>query len=989
MEQTPSTYAGAPRISLVSLFLVAVMISTLLAPLSSQPSGSELLLEQPRYNSDDWDDSSMKLYNIFLGKRNSTAGGDGYLTTKTPDDGQINESALENSLEFRTRNVLSDMPMGGQPATGGGWKVPLNIFLRATAGTDQNTATYTFTLRIEDDGGSSETVATEQKELGACDSLFGCGWNEVIVNLQWIGDQYKSIPSGGALTLTVSAESTCEGQSGGPFGPSCDAEVMWGEPGDFPDDYSVMSIKSNAASGSEVRIFSEGALWTDTETLDWYPNELPEERSMAFKVNVVNALGREDVTAVSVQLRAPDGSYPVDHTFTNAELTESAGVLSGAYVWTYPAGIQAGVYALTLSVSDIQGSNPFVFEHDDVEVHQYGVSVRNAADRSAEYIAPGQTTPIQFILRHTGSSGSSLDIQLDVQTTLDSSWSALFDRPEGYTIGDGGNEVTAQLTLAAPTELGNAPPRLDISVRAYSTNGSEVYYTMMQIILEKLDVFAPPMVALWDSEHEDQIDNSTLRGGQLEFDVTAPQFVDDLGPPTPFYIEIFNTGFDVDSFRFEVTEKPRGTVFYFVDNQTGQMITQDPNDGLWHSPSMPRHTNYTIALFVNPSSEPDDPDFGLMEIELSSAGNTSLSAVVGFTPHRTNGLQASVVFDCDGESNGLGHVEYQNCLNDDSDEYIDVRMRIEATQTSGDDNQVIDWRVVNPATYERNEDGEHGKYTLWDYFITNLDNDPMPVMQMTVGDSVEFNLEIHLTNQVLAANHTIYVRIEEVTENNDAQRFFDLPISIEVGDGDPDLKIIQNTTNQALAPGVEKTYEMTLKNEGNTDMQVVLSATAPSGWEVVAENHNTQSSLVLVDAFSEITFQVTITAAENARHGDFHTIVVTGKPQSFETGFSDQFNAELDIDIRVEINDPAVRITNELGNMRNSTIMMLAGFIILVVAAIAGKRRRVDVWDEEENEYDVDEEFDLPEAVTDEESELEEITVDEDDDLDEIELIDD
>lgn len=985
MEQTASTSAAPRRISLVSLFLVAVMISTLLSPLYSQPPSSELLSEEPRYNSGE---IPMKLYNIFVDKRNSTAGGDGYLTTKTPNNGQSNESALADSLEFRTRNVLSDMPVGGRAASGGGsgWEIPLNIFLKATAGSQQQTATYTFTLRIEDDSGSSETVATEQKEQGACSDLFGCGWNQEIVRLQWIGSQYKSIPAGGALTLTISAESTCEGQGGGPFGPSCDAEVMWGNP-ESSDDYSTMEFWSNAASGSEVRIFSEGALWTDPETLDWYPNAQPEKRSMAFTVNVINALGREDITAVSVQLRAPDGSYPVDHTFTNAELTESAGTLVGTHVWNYPAGIQAGVYVLTLSVNDLQGSNPFVFEHDEVVVNRYGVSVRNAVDRSAEYIAPGQTTPIQFILRHTGSSGSSLDIQLDVQTTLDSSWSALFDRPEGYTISDGGNEVTAQLTLDAPTELGNAPPRLDISVRAYNTSGAEVHYTTMQVTLEKLDVFAPPMVALWDSEHENQIYNSTRPS---EFDSTVPQFVDDLGPPTPFYIEIFNTGFDVDSFRFEVTEKPRGTVFYFVDNQTGQMITQDPNDGLWHSPAMPRHTNYTVALFVNPSSEPDDPDYGLMEIELSSAGNTSLSAVVSFTPHRTNGLQASVVFDCDGESNGLGHVEYQNCLNDDSDEYIDVRMRVEATQTSGDSNQVIDWRVVNPATYERNEDGEHGKYTLWDYFITNTDNDPMPVMQMTVGDTVEFNLEIHLTNQVLAANHTIYVRIEEVTENTDTQRFFDLPISIEVGDGNPALKIIQNTTNQAMLPGDTLTYEMSLKNEGNTDMQVVLGAVAPNGWTVVAENPNTQSSLVLVDAFSEITFTVIITSAEDARHGDFYTIEVIGKPQSFETGFSDQFNAELDIDIRVEINDPVVRITNELSNMRNSTMVMLAGFIILVVAAIAGKRRRVDMWDEEEDEYDVDEEFDLPEAVTDDELESEGITDDDnDDDLDEIELIDD
>ena len=99
----------------MSLFLVAVMISSLLAPLSPQPSGSELLSEQPRYHAGE---IPMKLYNIFVDKRNSTAGGDGYLTTKTPNNGQSNESALSGSLEFRTRNVLSDMPVGGRSASG-------------------------------------------------------------------------------------------------------------------------------------------------------------------------------------------------------------------------------------------------------------------------------------------------------------------------------------------------------------------------------------------------------------------------------------------------------------------------------------------------------------------------------------------------------------------------------------------------------------------------------------------------------------------------------------------------------------------------------------------------------------------------------------------------------------------------------------------------------------------------------------------------------
>ena len=60
----------------------------------------------------------------------------------------------------------------------------------------------------------------------------------------------------------------------------------------------------------------------------------------------------------------------------------------------------------------------------------------------------------------------------------------------------------------------------------------------------------------------------------------------------------------------------------------------------------------------------------------------------------------------------------------------------------------------------------------------------------------EFWLEIHLTNQVLADNHTIFLRIEDADDNDpDSQRFFDLPISIEVGEGNPELKIVQVSWN--------------------------------------------------------------------------------------------------------------------------------------------------------------------------------------------------
>ena len=949
------------------------------------PSGSELSVEPRKFHSGE---TPVKLYNLFLDKRNSTAGGDGYLTTETPNSGQSNESVLTDNLEFRTIDLLSEMSIGGRQASGGNtWEIPVSIYLRATAGSQGNTATYTFTLSIEDDVGSSQTIDTVQKEQSACSDLFGCGWNQEIVRLGWNGDQYKTISSGGALTLSISAESTCEGQGGSnPFGGGsrCDAEVMWGDPDDS-DDYSQMEFWSNAASGSVVKVFEDGALWDDPELLSWYPNDLIDDRKMQFKIKAINAFGRQDIDQVGVQLRDPSGSYPVYHIFSNSELTEDAGVLVGSHSWTYPAGIESGEYELTLFITDQQG-HTFIFEHEGIVVEKYGVDVRNGAGRDIEYIAPGMTTPISLVLRHTGADSSSIDVELAVLTSLDSSWLVTFDRPEGYTISDGGDEVTAQLNLEAPSELGNAPPRLDISVRAYNGSGAEVFFVSEQIVLEKLGVYSPPMLSLWDSSQENQIYNSTR---SESFDVNESQFVDDLGPPTPFYIDLFNTGFDSDSFRFEVTEKPRGTVFYFVDNQTGQVIAQDTEDGLWHTPTLPRHATYTIVVYINPSSEPDDPDYGLMELEFSSAGNSSLSGIVQFTPHRTNGIQAEFTYDCDGDI--LGHVEYELCDDDDSDDYRDLRTRVKATQTSGDENVLVDWRVINPADYDRNADAEGGKYTLWDYIITDLSGDPMPVFNMSYGDTIEFNLEMHLTNQVYAGEHTIYIRIEEVTDDTNSQRFFDLPVIIEVGEGDPDLRIVQKSANQAMLPGDNTEYTMRLINDGNTEMMVELDATAPVGWTVVAENPETQSSVVLVPAFDEIIFTLKVSSASDARHGDLHTITVTGHPQSFSEGYSDDYNAERQVEIRIEINDPVTRISNELTNMRTSTMLMLAGFTLLIVAAIAGRKRRSDFWEEDEEEYydENDEEFDLPEAVTESESEDDsEEEVEEDDNLDEIELID-
>jgi hypothetical protein len=85
-----------------------------------------------------------------------------------------------------------------------------------------------------------------------------------------------------------------------------------------------------------------------------------------------------------------------------------------------------------------------------------------------------------------------------------------------------------------------------------------------------------------------------------------------------------------------------------------------------------------------------------------------------------------------------------------------------------------------------------------------------------------------------------------------------------------------------------------------------------------------------------------------------------------------------------------MRITNELSNMRTTTMLMLAGFVILIVAAIAGRRRRAEAWADMEEEYEdeLDEEYDLPDAVTEYVAVEPEDEEEDDDFLDEIELVD-
>ena len=88
------------------------------------------------------------------------------------------------------------------------------------------------------------------------------------------------------------------------------------------------------------------------------------------------------------------------------------------------------------------------------------------------------------------------------------------------------------------------------------------------------------------------------------------------------FTEIFNTGFDADTFRIDVLQRSKA-IIHVYDNDTGQRILEDEGDGTFHTVLLDRHDTQTLRLMIKPSADREDPDIGPVEIEVVSSGNAS------------------------------------------------------------------------------------------------------------------------------------------------------------------------------------------------------------------------------------------------------------------------------------------------------------------------------------------------------------------------------
>lgn len=955
------------------MFLVLLMVfSTCMSVAPSTMENESLeVLEDRSYSSD-----AMVSYDLFIAEQNSSAGGSGFITTHIPDSGSQSDDSAIGGLEFKSAAMISNLTVKGDASDGA--EIPLFVYIRFT-GQEQSTAELTFELK----SGSTTVASTTASLDDPCQDggIFGssCAYQyrpysmDISSTLPG-GDKGFIVQSGKQLTLRITAEADCQGGGvPGQDGDDCDVRVAYHNVDNSNGAYTRMEVKADALANSKVKVHRTGGSWNDAEVVQWAPNHRAEFRTMQFSVDVRDAFGRDDIKNVKLVMQTPgDTAVVFEKTFDDGELRLDNEGLVGQYEWTYNSGRAAGEYGLRLEVRDMQ-DNVMVYVHDGVEFVEYAVFLQLASTQGdVILIAPDKTTSVEFELEHIGGDGLDMEVQLSLQRNPGSDWLIEFSEPGGYDLSGGGDLVRPTLTVTSPEDLSDAPSSLEIIGRAYAdTDGDgtteEVQVVTTSVDIEEVGVFARPKVSVFTDEDRIMEIADSERPDAYDSDVS--HFIDADGAGR-FYLEVFNTGFDFDTFRIRV-DGPHTWTVRLYDQETATSLTED--GAYFLTAQVESHNVQTLILELTPPLDRGQDDIAKFDITIMSEGNTTLRSNVSFTAHRTFGIFAQVTADDFGLP--LGHIgPFPSTRSQPLVIVVDI------TNSMEEGSEQSTWQILNPAELKSNTDSNPSVGT-WEFSITDTSGSTVVnTVSLGAGDVESIKLTVYPGNELEAGNHTVYLRITEVGDS-DEPRYFDLPLEFEIEEDMPDdLQIIQISPDLPMQAGDKRQMEFKVVNGNNVDLELLLDIDGPSGWDVDIES----IPFIGVEAFDDKTFTVLITApSDGVRDGDVEQITITAEPLHKITPYGPDYVKTKKVQIKIDCSGGLECLTQELTSPRQSTLAAGGGLLLLLIfAAFLRGKRSVQYVEEFVDEED-SEVSDETEAV---EQSLEKIP--EDDWDDEIEMLD-
>ena len=106
-------------------------------------------------------------------------------------------------------------------------------------------------------------------------------------------------------------------------------------------------------------------------------------------------------------------------------------------------------------------------------------------------------------------------------------------------------------------------------------------------------------------------------------------------------------------------------------------------------------------------------------------------------------------------------------------------------------------------------------------------------------------------------------------------------MTFEVDSDPPNLEIVQVTQDRKLLPGEDYSIQMKVKNEGNTEMTILLDAEVNEpGWSVDIEGPS-GSTFIQLAAYEEVSFNLKVTVSSDANNGDKVPVSVSAMPLAY------------------------------------------------------------------------------------------------------------
>jgi len=992
VNRVSSTHATSVN-RFLPVLLVVLLLGSILpitTPTAAPSSDQNPLEDESSILLSGSDCSACQSYDLYLDEATTETGGDGSITTKEPSGTHQEKSAL-GGVEFRSNEMISDLQVYARDNTN---IVTLTVFMQFK-GTEGSTADVTYSLKA---GGSQIDSVSEARDdpcTGNVITTNNCPWVTSTVDFTVPSNGFI-VGNGERIELAIDAEATCEGGTGGIGGGSCEVNVAYGDVEDTSAT-SRLELKANALADSSVRVHRPDASFTDEEITEWSPNHLPGFRIMKFTVDVRDAFGREDIQGVELIMGTPNDANTVfDKSFEDNDLKLDNEGLIGNFTWTYEAGMDPGEYPLRLEISDLQG-HTLVFEHSGITFVEHDLYLALPASQpETVLIAPGQTSSIEFLIEHIGSTSSEMLVKMDlVGSPFPSSWSApMWDQEIGYTLNSQTKFVRPILTFdVVDGDIGKVPSSIEIEARAYAdtenADGDQVSIKKITLFIEESEVIAKPRVSVFeDEEHQIQIADSTRPD---TYDETLSHYVDAgdgedcVAKKGEFYVDVVNAGFVTDSFRLRVTNLPGAWQFKFFDNDTGADLTE-PGTIYSVTPDIGSNQLLTLRMEMYPPCEREEQDIGLVEFSVSSTSDSALSTPIAFTVHRTFGILVEVIADSDGGTLGtVGPVSPGSTM------YYNMRIT-DSSETFGQTT----WRIQNPAELDRNIEAPNGNpdYGTWDYEISNGTELNIVVVYLEPDEHVDIRLDLTLRSKVEAGLHTVYVRVIEEGVESEEARYFDLPITIEVQDDvQPGQLEITDSSSEIIRfeSNKERSINFKIDNQNNIPLEVIITLEEPNGWDGLiraSSDQNGGSFLSLtLPAYTSKDFSVVVTSPSNVKDGDSVEFTLTVTPMDEEVPYDSDFTQVMTFTYQTECSGLPC-LVNEVMNPEPQTLALGVGLVCVLIFAVYRRGQNVGSMNEsQQNWIEQDSESGLKtlEPIDD----IEEIEVEVDDDLELLDELED